>query len=75
LGGECAGDRIVVEWGLYGFTPSIDYDATLRFGDPTATADHRRLVDITTDLCPWIVLNSPLVFGTPPDLFLDGMWG
>lgn len=56
-----AGDRIVIEIGGYGVTPSTSYDMTLRFGDPTGVADFVPLSALTTDLCPW--------FECGPDLF------
>jgi hypothetical protein len=44
---------------------------TLRFGDPTGTADFALTGDLTTDLCPWVELSANLTFtgaatGPPP---------
>ncbi len=56
------GDRIVIEMGARGLTPSIDYTATMRFGDPSATADFALTSGLTTDLCPWVELSPTLTF-------------
>lgn len=73
-----AGDRIVIELGVQGITPSTTYYARMRFGDPTATADFALTQGLTTDLCPWVEFSADLAFVAPPatpDLFLDGLWG
>jgi hypothetical protein len=59
-----AGDRIVIEMGCHGTTPSTAYDVTLRFGDPSATEDFACTDNLTTDLCPWVefVTASELTF-------------
>ena len=67
-----AGDRIVVEFGMYGATPSTAYNATLRFGDPSATADFALTHALTTDLCPWIELSPTLTFAPADALFAGG---
>jgi hypothetical protein len=58
------GDRIVVEFGLRGITPSVDYDAVLRFGDDAETADFAASANLTTDLCPWFEFSMDLTFGS-----------
>jgi len=58
-----AGDRIIVEIGLHGVTPSTSYTQTLRVGDPTATSDFALTAGLTTDLCPWVQLSRDVVFG------------
>lgn len=60
-----AGDRIVIEIGSHGVTPSTSYDDGLKFGDPSATADYALTSGLTTDLCPWVELSATLTFGTP----------
>ena len=61
-----AGDRIIVEIGLHGVTPSTAYSNTIRIGDPSATGDFALTAGLTTDLCPWVRLSRDVVFGTPP---------
>ena len=56
------GDRIVIELGSHGVTPSTD-NVTWRFGDPSATADFALTAALTTDLCPWVELSPTLTFG------------
>lgn len=60
-----AGDRIVIEIGSHGVTPSTAYDDGLKFGDPSATNDYALTSGLTTDLCPWVELSATLTFGTP----------
>jgi hypothetical protein len=43
------GDRLVIELGTHGVTPSVDYDVTWRFGDPTASGDFPQTAALTTD--------------------------
>jgi len=60
------GDRFVLEVGSHGVTPDVGYDVTWRFGDPTATADFAFTAGLTTDLCPWLDINTAtLDFGSP----------
>ena len=61
-----AGDRIIVEIGLHGVTPSTSYSVTMRNGDPSATGDFALTAGLTTDLCPWVGLSKDVVFGVPP---------
>jgi hypothetical protein len=61
-----AGDRIVIEIGSHGVTPSTAYDDGLKFGDPSATADYALTSGLTTDLVPWVELSATLTFGNPP---------
>ena len=58
-----AGDRIIIELGLHGVTPSTAYTNTLRIGDPTATSDFALTAGLTTDLCPWVQLSRDVIFG------------
>lgn len=57
------GDRIVIEIGLHGVTPSTSYSQTMRNGDPSATGDFALTADLTTDLCPWVELSRTVTFG------------
>jgi hypothetical protein len=50
-------DRIIIEIGLHGVTPSTSYTQTLRVGDPSATNDFALTSALTTDLCPWVELS------------------
>lgn len=59
-----AGDRIVVEIGSHGVTPSTSYNLTWRFGDPTGTSDFALTAGLTTDLCPWVEFSQTLSFGS-----------
>jgi hypothetical protein len=63
------GDRIVMEVGLHGVTPANATNNTLRFGDPSATADFAATSGLTTDLVPWWRHDplgaTELVFQTP----------
>lgn len=58
-----AGDRIIIELGLHGVTPSTSYTNTMRIGDPTATSDFALTAGLTTDLCPWVQLSRDVIFG------------
>jgi len=60
-----AGDRIAIDIGFHGLTPQSGATGTLRFGDPTGTADFALTSGLTTDLCPWVELSQTLTFGTP----------
>ena len=60
-----AGDRIAIEVGFHGLTPAPGATGTLRFGDPTGTADFALTSGLTTDLCPWVQLSANITFGTP----------
>ena len=61
-----AGDRIIVEIGLHGFTPAAEL-IQMRVGDPSATADFALTAGLTTDLDPWVQLSRTVEFGTPPE--------
>jgi hypothetical protein len=61
-----AGDRICMEISTHGVTPGNLTANTLRFGDPTATADFALTAGLTTDLVPWMELSANLTFGAPP---------
>jgi hypothetical protein len=54
-------DRIIIEIGLHGVTPSTSYTQTLRVGDPSATNDFALTSGLTTDLCPWVELSRTVV--------------
>jgi hypothetical protein len=56
------GDRIVIELGSHGVTPSTSYSHTWRFGDPAATAAFALTAGLTTDLLPWVELSPTLSF-------------
>jgi hypothetical protein len=58
------GDRIIVEIGVHGVTPSLT-SVSLRVGDPSATADFALTAGLTTDLCPWVELSRTVTFGMP----------
>lgn len=60
------GDRIIVEIGLHGATPSVSYTVTMRVGDPSGTADFALTAGLTTDLCPWVELSRTVTFGNAP---------
>jgi hypothetical protein len=60
-----AGDRIIIEIGLHGVTPTLT-NAQMRFGDPSATADFALTEGLTTDLVPWVELSRTVTFGAPP---------
>ena len=56
------GDRIIIEIGVHGVTPTLDI-VRMRWGDPSATADYALTADLTTDLDPWVELSRTVVFG------------
>src|SRR4030042_2901383 len=58
------GDRIIIEIGLHGITPSLT-QVDMRFGDPTATADFALTEALTTDLVPWVELSRTVSFDPP----------
>ncbi len=51
------GDRLVVEIGISA-AGGAPISGTLRFGDPTATADFALTSGLTTDLDPWVELSA-----------------
>lgn len=55
------GDRIIIEIGHHGVTPSLTA-ANLRSGDPSATEDFALTEGLTTDLCPWVELSRTVDF-------------
>ena len=57
-----AGDRIVIEIGSHGVTPSTAYDVTWRFGDGAA-ADFALTEGLTSADNPWVELSPTLTFG------------
>lgn len=60
------GDRIVMEIGIHGVTPANANNITLRFGDPTGTADFALTSGLTTDLVPWFELSTNVNFAAAP---------
>lgn len=52
-----AGDRITIEIGYRANNTTSTGSCTLRYGDPTGTADYALTADLTTDLCPWVELS------------------
>src|SRR4030042_547276 len=58
------GDRIIIEIGHHGVTPSLAL-VYHNYGDPSATADYALTAGLTTDLCPWVQLSRTLEFGAP----------
>src|SRR4030043_1628875 len=58
------GDRIIIEIGLHGITPSLT-QVDMRFGDPTATADFDLTEALKTDLVPWVDLSKTVSFDPP----------
>jgi len=58
-----AGDRIIIEIGVHGFTPAAE-SIQMRVGDPTAAADFALTAALTTDLCPWVELSRTVSLGT-----------
>ena len=58
-----SGDRIIIEIGLHGVTPSTAYSNTIRIGDPSATSDFALTAGLNTDLCPWVELSHDVIFG------------
>jgi hypothetical protein len=65
-----AGDRLVMEVGMHGVTPANANNLTMRFGDPTATADFALTSGLTTDLVPWWELSQNVTFGIPTPMFV-----
>jgi len=59
-----SGDRIIIEIGLHGATPTLVV-IDMKFGDPSATADFALTEGLTTDLCPWVSLSRDVSFGGP----------
>ncbi len=57
------GDRIIIEIGHHGVTPSL---ATVyhNYGDPSGTGDFALTEGLTTDLCPWVELSRTISFGS-----------
>jgi hypothetical protein len=57
------GDRIIIEIGHHGVTPSL---ATVyhNYGDPSATEDYALEADLITDLCPWVELSRTVSLET-----------
>jgi hypothetical protein len=60
------GDRIVMEIGIHAITPANANNITLRFGDPTGTADFALTSGLTTDLVPWFEMSTNVNFGATP---------
>lgn len=58
------GDRIIIEIGHWGVTPTAN-TVYHNYGDPSATNDYALTDGLTTDLCPWVELSRTVVFGTP----------
>lgn len=56
-----AGDRIVLEIGIHGVTPSNTANIIIRFGAPSATADFAQTQGLTTDLDPWVQFSDPIL--------------
>jgi hypothetical protein len=69
-----AGDRIVVEMGNRGVTPSVDSDVVVRFGDPVGVDDFALTTGLTTDLCPWLALSCDLSFEAGFMTPMRGIW-
>lgn len=59
-----AGDRIVLEVGIHAVTAGNTTNITLRFGDPSATADFALTSGLTTDLVPWVELSDNVFLTT-----------
>lgn len=58
-----AGDRICIELGSRYNSAATNSTFTLKYGDPSATADYALTAALTTDLCPWVELSQTLTFG------------
>ncbi|HET7713922.1 MAG TPA: hypothetical protein VFK94_06955 [Patescibacteria group bacterium] len=57
------GDRLAIVVGYRTHdTVTTNRNTTLRFGDPTATADFALTAGLTTDLCPWVEFSANLSF-------------
>ena len=57
------GDRIIIEIGHHGVTPSLNL-VYHNYGDPSATEDYALTAGLTTDLCPWVELSRTVSFGS-----------
>jgi len=57
-----AGDRIILEVGVYGTTPAVE-NIQMRIGDPVGTADFAFTEDLTTDLLPFLEISTDIDFG------------
>src|SRR4030066_2317042 len=64
------GDRIIIEIGHHGVTPSLAL-VYHNYGDPSATADYALTAGLTTDLVPWVQLSRTVEFGNPPLVIQD----
>lgn len=60
------GDRIIIEIGVHGVTPTAT-NVQMRIGDPTVGNDFALTAGLTTDLRPWVELSKTVEFGTPPE--------
>lgn len=60
------GDRIIIEIGVHGVTPTAT-NVQMRIGDPTVGNDFALTAGLTTDLRPWVELSRTVEFGTPPE--------
>jgi len=56
-----AGDRIIIEIGHWGVTPTTN-TVYHNYGDPSATEDYALTAGLTTDLCPWVELSRDVSF-------------
>jgi len=56
-----AGDRIIIEIGHYGITPTLNA-VYFNYGAPTGTGDYALTAGLTTDLCPWVELSRDVSF-------------
>lgn len=56
-----AGDRIIIEIGVYGVTPTAD-TVDIRFGDPTGVSDCPLTAGDTNDYCGWVELSRDVSF-------------
>jgi hypothetical protein len=65
------GDRIIIEIGLHGVTPTLS-SVQMRIGDPTGTADFALTEGLTTDLVPWVQLSRTVSF-EPNAVATDGL--
>ncbi len=57
-----AGDRIIIEIGVHGVTPTAS-NVQHRIGDPSGTSDFALTTGLTTDLCSWVELSRTVLFG------------
>jgi len=63
-----SGDRIVIEFGARGVSPSTSYPWYERFGDPALATDYSLHGDTDSAKAPWVELSPTLAFqseGTP----------